>query len=200
MAIINPDGLFRGQRLRKCSDRARLYWPYLFLASNGFGRLELDYEYLVPHVFLGFRNPPTAQEIESCIMEYTDAGLGFLYHDGQWFQWDTPTKLLPRWKTSVDKNSPTPDSKELQKFSENLRKLPSGGGVGVGIGVGVGVRGGIGVGVGEKTQPPVETSSNKEKSKPKKSNLHEMPVVGPTDERRRELAAQLENLRSAGIN
>ena len=42
MAIINPDGLFGGDRLRRCSNIVQLHWPRLYLAGDGFGRLELS--------------------------------------------------------------------------------------------------------------------------------------------------------------
>jgi len=43
MAIIDPAGLFEGERLAACSDVAQLYWPRLFLAANSCARLELSY-------------------------------------------------------------------------------------------------------------------------------------------------------------
>ena len=43
MLILKPDGLFAGDRIRHCSDAAQLHWPRIFLASNGFARIELNY-------------------------------------------------------------------------------------------------------------------------------------------------------------
>jgi hypothetical protein len=40
VAIIDPEGLFGGDRLRRCSNVAQLHWPRLFLGSDGFARLE----------------------------------------------------------------------------------------------------------------------------------------------------------------
>jgi hypothetical protein len=62
MAIINADGLFGGDRLAMCSDKARLYWPYFFLASNGYGRLELNYPKIMNRAFHRFKKPPTEDE------------------------------------------------------------------------------------------------------------------------------------------
>lgn len=43
MAIIDPEGLFSGDRLRRCSNLAQLHWPRLYLAANGFARLEINF-------------------------------------------------------------------------------------------------------------------------------------------------------------
>ena len=97
-----------------------------------------------------------------CIREYVEAHLMFLYdHDGQhWGQWDTPERLLQKYKTAEDKRSPPPPEpaftewrsryphastefarfpRTFGNFSEELaRNFPSGVGVGEGVGVGVG--------------------------------------------------------------
>lgn len=168
MAIIDPDGLFHGDRLGKCSDQARLYWPFLFLASNGFGRLELNYQRITAKVFASFDTPPTESEVFNLLREYQSCFLLFVYSaDGQlWGQWDTSEKNLPRHKTSADKRSPSPPVKEfrawrddyvssksskvidltsltnspekVQKISEDFREDARGVGVGIGVGVGGG--------------------------------------------------------------
>ena len=147
MPIIDPNGLFTGSRLRQCSDKARLYWPYFFLASNGFGRLEIDYDALVVRLFLGFDEPPSEEEFTDMFVEYRGAFLIFLYEfkGAIWGQWAVPAKFLPRHKTTADRESPKPDQKlydewaksytpennRLQKLSEKLGKFPRSVGVGV---------------------------------------------------------------------
>lgn len=161
MAIIDPDGLFHGDRLRRCSDTARLAWPHLFLLANGCGRFEINHARIAAVVFADFKNPPSEQELYGWVIEYRDAHLLFLYEArGQlWGQWDCKPGCLPRWKTSRDRDSPEPpreafdnwvrsyreQSRPLQKTSEifeSLRKssvkLPSGIGIGVGVGDGIG--------------------------------------------------------------
>jgi hypothetical protein len=54
MSIIDADGLFSGDRLRRCSTAAQLHWPRLFLASDGFGRLELNYHKVVARAYATF--------------------------------------------------------------------------------------------------------------------------------------------------
>lgn len=161
MAIIDPDGLFHGDRLRRCSDTARLAWPHLFLLANGFGRIEINYDRIAAVVFAGYKDPPSEQAVYGWVQEYRDAHLLFLYEArGQlWGQWDCKSGCLPRWKSRKDHDSPEPpqpaydawlrayrnDSKPLPKTSEileslkkNCGKLPHGIGVGVGVGGGVG--------------------------------------------------------------
>jgi hypothetical protein len=110
MPIINPSGLFSGQRLRRCSDGARLYWPYFFLASDGFARIEIDYHALIARVFVGFQNVPSEEEFSGLIREYWHAYLLFVYQvEGVlWGQWDTNDKYLPRHKSRADQKSPKP--------------------------------------------------------------------------------------------
>src|SRR6185295_5966021 len=111
MAFIHPDGLFNGERLRACSDTARLYWPYLFLASNGFGRLEIDCERISREVFIDFQNPPNSSELLEIFGEYFKNRLLYLYEtpDGHvWGQWDCKPGSLRTYKTAKDKRSPEP--------------------------------------------------------------------------------------------
>lgn len=119
--IIDPDGLFNGDRLRKCSNLARLYWPYLMLASNGFGRIELSYHKVVGRCFADFRPLPTEVEIMGCIQEYRDNYLLFVYQcDGQvWGQWDCDQKHLNKYKTSLDKRSPNPPEDLWKDFKNS---------------------------------------------------------------------------------
>ncbi len=146
MAIIDRDGLFGGRRLLRCSDRARLLWPYLFLAANGFGRIELDWQQITYEVFRGFSKPIKESELVAVFEEYRTRHLIFTYkHGGQtWGQWFCKAGSLPRWKTTKDKNSPEPpaeaydlwlksygaDYEQLQNSAEGLENIPLGIGVG----------------------------------------------------------------------
>jgi hypothetical protein len=108
MAIINPTGLFSGDRLRRCSNAAQLHWPRLFLAADGFGRLEINYARIVGTVYPTFNPIPSEAELHSFIQEYINHYLLFVYEvDGQvWGQWDTRREFLPRYKTAADRRSP----------------------------------------------------------------------------------------------
>jgi hypothetical protein len=121
--IIEPDGLFHGDRLRRCSNTAQLHWPRLFLASNGFGRLELNYARIVGKAYASFNPIPSEIELQAIIQEYIKAQLLFPYQfDGQlWAVWDTPAKLLPRYKTSEDRRSPIPPEPEFSQWKRRYR-------------------------------------------------------------------------------
>jgi hypothetical protein len=165
MAIIDPDGLFNGDRLRKCSKMARLYWPYFFLASNGYGRLEVNYHRIIARAFSTFGDDvPAEPEVMSYLKEYAQVHLLFLYMNGgqMWGQWDAKDNSLSKYKTSADKKSPAPPEEEfinwkksykaetksfvssLETFTKNSEKVPevflqiSPLGVGVGEGIGEG--------------------------------------------------------------
>jgi hypothetical protein len=131
-------------------------WPYLFLGSNGYGRLEIDYETIVRTIFVDFRNFPKPAELFGILREYTENGLLFVYESetgAVWGEWDAKSGSLPRWKTAKDRKSPAPDqkafdlwkkdyllqTKPLPNISEIFGKFPLGVGVGVGVGVGKGV-------------------------------------------------------------
>jgi hypothetical protein len=108
--IIDSDGLFNGQRLRRCSARARFLWPYLFLLSNRFGRIEFDFD-AIAFKFASFGEAaPTSPEISDCFAEYERHHLILVFGtDGQrWGQWDTRRTRLSKFKTVSDRQSPTP--------------------------------------------------------------------------------------------
>ena len=123
MALIDPEGLFGGDRLRACSDRARLLWPYLYLASNGFGRLELNYHRIIARCFSDFRRIPSEAELKKVLDEYQLNCLLFVYEAaGQvWGAWDTPTKNLPDYKTAADRRSPEPPEPEFSNWKRSYR-------------------------------------------------------------------------------
>jgi hypothetical protein len=166
MAVIDSEGLFAGIRMGLLKDAARLHFPWLLVASNGFGRIEVNYNGIVARVYQGFSRKPTQEELFGWIQEYHAAGLLFLYQCGGqcWGMWDTRPELLPRFKTARDKRSPAPPEpdfsnwkrlyreqskavpKSIGNLSEVLRRdfvntsapFPSGGGIGVGVGTGIG--------------------------------------------------------------
>jgi hypothetical protein len=117
--ILDPDGIFNGDRWRKCSDLARLHAPYLLLASNGFARLEVNYHKIIARAYSTFRTPPGEEDLLGYLGEYADAHLFFVYEfEGQqWGVWDTKPELLPRYKTALDRRSPEPPEPE---FTESL--------------------------------------------------------------------------------
>src|SRR5947207_15019864 len=110
MAIIDPEGLFGGDRLRLCSNAAQLHWPRLFLASDGFARLEINYAKIIGRAYPTFSPIPSEADLQACLQEYAKNFLIFPYQvDGQpWGQWDTRKELLPRYKTAADRRSPLP--------------------------------------------------------------------------------------------
>jgi hypothetical protein len=154
MATIDPDGLFCGDRLRRCSNTAQLHWSRLFLASNGFGRLEINYARIVGRAYSTFSPIPSETELHSIIQEYVSNDLLFPYEvAGQlWGQWDTRSELLPRYKTAHDRRSPIPpepmfsewkhayrsERKAFPKSFGNISESFQRGVHGVGVGVGVG--------------------------------------------------------------
>jgi hypothetical protein len=163
MAIIDPEGLFHGERLAACSDIAQLYWPRFFLAANGFARMELSYSSIISKIFGNFRKAPEAADIWSVFEEYARHCLVILYeHEGVWWaQFHTSSKYLPRYTTTRDRKSPSPTAQALERHqaeyikwksansvkNESFRKnqvdfgkfLQERSGVGVGEGEGVGV-------------------------------------------------------------
>jgi hypothetical protein len=118
MAIIDQEGLFKGKRLRKCSAPARWRWPYLFLLSNGYARIELDYECIADE-FSSFReSAPTPDELRETFAEFRANHLLYVYkvNDQEWGQWDTRRSLLKEYKTAADKASPAPTEPEYRSW------------------------------------------------------------------------------------
>lgn len=157
MAIIDPEGLFSGERLAACSDLAQLYWPRLFLAANSCGRIELSYKSLVSHVFGNFQVIPESSKIWEVFREYDANFLAVLYETegGTWWcQFITSEKFLPKYKKTRDNLSPAPPLEALEAHrkgylewkksksfqNQSFQKIsPSFSSEGVGIGVGEGV-------------------------------------------------------------
>lgn len=158
MAIIDPDGLFSGDRLAACSDLAQLYWPRLFIAANSCARLELSYTSIISKIFKNFRKPPKSDELWAIFEEYDKNCLAILYEvNGTWWcQFVTSEKYLPKYKRTRDSLTPAPppDALDVFKFGylewkktnsftahvfRNVLKVSDGKGrEGVGVGIGVG--------------------------------------------------------------
>jgi len=118
MAVIDKEGLFKGKRLRKCSAAARWRWPYLFLLSNGYARIELDYECIADE-FSSFReSAPTPDQLRETFAEFRANHLLYVYrvNDQEWGQWDTRRSLLKEYKTAADKGSPAPPEPEYRRW------------------------------------------------------------------------------------
>jgi hypothetical protein len=108
--LIDPDGLFNGDRFEQVSDAARFAWPYLWLASNSFGRLELNYHRIVGRAFGRFKTIPSEEQFWNWVKEFQQAHLLFVYTAAGklWGQWDCSEKYLPEYKTARDRQSPAP--------------------------------------------------------------------------------------------
>lgn len=110
MAIIDPKGLFLGDRLSWCSDDAQLHWTRLYAAANNYARLELNYRKVVAAGYSSFKKPPTEAQFWAWIKEYRDNFLLFVYQaDGViWGQWQTNERYLLGHKSAEDRRSPSP--------------------------------------------------------------------------------------------
>jgi len=93
------------------------------LASNGFGRLELNYHKIVARAYSAFNPIPSEAELQGYLREYAQNYLLFIYGgDGQiWGQWDTPSDFLPKYKTANDRRSPTPPEPEFSDWKKRYR-------------------------------------------------------------------------------
>lgn len=121
MAIIDPKGLFLGDRLAMCSDTAKLHWPWMYAAANNYARLELNYRKVVSTAYTNFQMPPTELEFWKLITEYRNRFLLFVYTTAEgvvWGQWQTNERYLLGKKNAEDRRSPTPPADE----QENYRK------------------------------------------------------------------------------
>jgi hypothetical protein len=115
--IIDPDGLFHGKRLARCSDLAQWLFPRLLLA-NGYGRLEIDFDRIRYEAFWTIRAKPTDDVLRKTFEEYAENFLLFLYEadNRTWGQWDVRSNWLPRYKNAVDRRSPAPDAEMFKKW------------------------------------------------------------------------------------
>jgi len=157
MPIIDPDGLFHGGRLGMCSDLARLHWPYLFCAANGYARIEIDPRRIRTTVYGSFQHPPTEDQIVSIFAEFFSNRLAFIYAHGNqtWAQFETKGHYLKTYKSTKDGTSPAPDETSRMAWLESFKAKVSLFNSLVGLGksseicpLGIGVGSGVGVGEG----------------------------------------------------
>lgn len=122
MPLIVPDLLLNGDRIAALSDDAKLHFCFLFAASNGYARLELNYHKIVAEAYKRFNNPPVEDRLVELIQEYVDAHLLFVYSvNGElWGAWDA--KITQNYFTKKDKNSPEPPTKEFESWKAEYRK------------------------------------------------------------------------------
>ncbi len=118
MSLIDPDGMFGGDRMALLSDNARLHWPWFWCASNTVARLELDYQKVITRAYRQFTVKPSEDEFWALVGEFRKAYLLYIYErDGQiWGQWDTSEKYLQRHKLTADIRSPAPTVREFADF------------------------------------------------------------------------------------
>jgi hypothetical protein len=118
MAVIDPEGMFNGDRMAMLSDEARLYWPHFWCASNTVGRIELNYRQFIRRAFHNFKQPLSEQRFWVFVREYRDCYLLFVYkYEGVvWGQWDTPKQLLRQYAYKGDLRTPAPPEKEFNEW------------------------------------------------------------------------------------
>jgi len=120
--IIKPKGLLGGDRMAELSDEARLYWPFLYAASNGHGRFVIDYVKILQAAFRHFLNKPSEEFLGQLLAQYRDCHLLFVYEapDGTvWGAWDSASGQ--QYFTEEDKRSPAPPEREFQAWLARYR-------------------------------------------------------------------------------
>jgi hypothetical protein len=120
--LIDPKGLLWGKRLRKLSNKARLYYPLMLGLTNFYARIELDEPCILSN-FISFRDPDLTEEnLALWFNEYRDAGLAFLYQAGTqtWIQFDTPLAMRKNFPTAVDNASPAPEEAEYTAWLQSI--------------------------------------------------------------------------------
>ena len=199
MPVIDPKGLFEGQRLAACSDRAQSYWPRLYCASNGYARLELHYPSIVSRCFHYYRETPSEDAFFAVVVEFADNFLVIPYkvHGQYWVQFATEEKYLRRRKTFDDEASPAPPPESLKTFvagyaawKEKKQAFRNQGDANISqmfpnyfgntsdafpSGSGSGFGSGVGSGSGEK---PFAPSVEKPRSMPDAMTVFDLPLIG----------------------
>lgn len=121
--LIDPKGLLWGKRLRRLSNKARLFYPLILGLSNFYARIELD-ETCILSNFSSFKDPDlTAENLTIWVNEYANAGLAYLYHPTAtqiWVQFDTPLSMRREYPTSEDNQSPAPPLAEYSAWLQSL--------------------------------------------------------------------------------
>ena len=125
MAYIDPDGMFGGDRMAMLTDRARFFWPWIWVASNTVGRIELNYRKISDTVFRQFNHRPTEEQFWALIKEFHDCYLMFVYHHNGhvWGQWDVSEKYLPQYKMKADVATPAPIGTDFVAWREKYYDL-----------------------------------------------------------------------------
>lgn len=127
MAIIDPEGLFGGDRIGRLTDRAKLMWPYFFVAANGYARLEVEYRKLMKGPLRPLSSPPSEADVAGFFREYHNNYLAFLYlvssptGDQVWAQFWAKEGTLKRYKSAEDEASPPPPKDEFSKWMDEYR-------------------------------------------------------------------------------
>jgi hypothetical protein len=126
MPLIDSNGLFDGDRINSCSRMAQLYYPRMMAASNGYGRIRIDYRLVIATAFPKWseKDIPTEAELLGYFQEYATSHLIFLYHSaGQlWGQWDAKAKTFGKYQTTADKRSPAPPDKDFEQWVKENRE------------------------------------------------------------------------------
>jgi hypothetical protein len=121
--LIDPKGLLWGKRLRRLSNKARLFYPLILGLSNFYARIELDEPCILSN-FTSFKDPDLTEEnIAVWFNEYRDAGLAFLYQptaSQTWVQFDTPLSMRREYPTSEDNASPAPPRVEYAAWLQSV--------------------------------------------------------------------------------
>jgi hypothetical protein len=117
MPIIKPRGLLKGDRMARLSDHGRLYWPFLYAGSNGYGRFRVNYQTILTSCFESFLEKPSRNLIRQILREYRTHHLLFFYKtdSGQtWAAWDSAVKQ--NYYTKEDESSPAPPEPDFSDW------------------------------------------------------------------------------------
>src|SRR6185312_14617833 len=126
MPVIDPNGIFDGDRINSCSVMAQLFYPRMLCASNGYGRILISYRSIIAKAFPRWSHQQIPEEsiLLGYFQEYARKRLIFLYEsNGQiWGQWDAKKNTFGKYQTNEDKRSPEPPEAEFSKWQEDNRK------------------------------------------------------------------------------
>src|SRR5215469_5209396 len=123
--VVCSGGVLEDHRLGACSDDAQLFFPWLFIASNGFGRLKWSYSELVTSAFPHLRDKPSPEQLQKCLEEYRSNYLIFVYRTDDaelWGQWIVDKRHFPTYKTAKALRSPAPPEPALAAFKESAAR------------------------------------------------------------------------------
>lgn len=120
MPIIKPQGLLRGDRIASLSTEAKLYWPFFYAGSNGYGRFLIDYLSILERCFVHFSDKPSEATVLRLLMEYRDRQLLFVYEtqEGVWGAWDSVAGQ--RYFNAEDNRSPAPARTSILRMAPSV--------------------------------------------------------------------------------